>query len=76
MKFGISAATLSILLMAGSAAGANPVTLSIYAKDRAWAERFDAIFGKTPKPGWLRDATESEAVAVTLDGKLLIFTEN
>ncbi|MBE7619256.1 Ivy family c-type lysozyme inhibitor [Gluconacetobacter entanii] len=69
MKPGILLGGLLALVMTGTAANADPVTFSTYLKDPVWAKQLDAMFGKTPKPDWLRNATESEAVPVTMDGR-------
>lgn len=69
MKSGALMGGLLAVLMTGTAANATPATFSTYRKDPAWEQRFDAMFGRTPKPDWLRNATESEAVSVTMDGR-------
>lgn len=67
MKFGT--AVLVAMAMTSFAAHADPVTLSTHMQDPAWMARFDAMFGAVAKPDWLKGATESEGVAVTMDGK-------
>ncbi|MFT9014522.1 MAG: Ivy family c-type lysozyme inhibitor [Acetobacter sp.] len=69
MKFRTLAGILIVFGMTGSAASANPATLSSYLNDPVWTKRFDSMFGKTAKPSWLKSATESEAVSVVMDGK-------
>lgn len=69
MRLGTSIAPMiSAILMAG-AAMADPVTLTTRMQEPGWASRIDTMFGAVPKPDWLGHATESEPVAVTLDGK-------
>ncbi|RWR13301.1 C-lysozyme inhibitor [Sinirhodobacter populi] len=69
MKITAPATALLILIAAGAAVKADPVTLSTYLRDPSWTERFDTMFGNSAKPDWVQGATESEAVAVTLNGQ-------
>ena len=69
MRFRNLASAMMVLAMTGSMAHAGPVTLHGFLEDPVWAKRFDSMFGKTPKPDWLNNATESGVVSVSLDGK-------
>ncbi|GBQ96184.1 C-lysozyme inhibitor [Acetobacter nitrogenifigens DSM 23921 = NBRC 105050] len=69
MKLG---ALLGVMLAVGvtvSSAQADPATFNTYSTDPHWSARLNAMFGKTSKPDWLKNATSSEAVSVTMDGK-------
>lgn len=69
MRFSTALAAFVVMVAAGSAVQAEPVTLSTWLQQPAFSERFNALFGQTPRPDWLTGATESEAVAVAMDGK-------
>ncbi|MFT8655772.1 MAG: Ivy family c-type lysozyme inhibitor [Acetobacter papayae] len=71
MRFSLLAAPVAALMLSAPLAMAEdaPRTLSVDMQDATFAKRVGALFGKVEQPGWLKRATESAPVEVTMDGK-------